>query len=160
MNRLFVAAVAALSLVALPVLAHDVTKGDLHIDHPWSRATAPSAPNGGAYLTIENKGAMPDRLLAARGDVAGRIELHTHNMVDGVMQMRPVEAIEVPAGGKVELKPGGLHIMLLGLKAPLAKDQRFPLTLVFERAGEVAVDVVIDAAGAAAPTTGHMKHGH
>lgn len=159
MNRLFAAAVAAFSLVAVPALAHEAKKGDLHIGHPWSRATAPSAPNGGAYLTIENKGAAADRLLAARGDVAERVELHTHTMKDGVMQMRPVEAIEVPAGGKVELKPGGLHVMLLGLKAPLVKDQRFPLTLVFERAGEVPVDVVVDAAGTAAPSTG-MKHGH
>lgn len=156
MNRRFIASVAALSLVALPATAHEAKKGDLVIDHPWSRATAPSAPNGGAYLSIENKGATPDRLLSARGEAAGRIELHIHTMTNGVMQMRPAEGIEVPAGGKVELKPGVLHIMLLGLKAPLVKGERFALTLVFERAGEVPVDVVVDAAGAGAPT----QHGH
>ncbi|MBM3558545.1 MAG: copper chaperone PCu(A)C [Alphaproteobacteria bacterium] len=157
MNRLFVAAVAALSIAALPALTHEAKKGDLRIGHPWSRATAPSAPNGGAYLTVENKGTTADRLLAVRGDVAGKIELHTHTMKDGVMQMRPVEAIDVPAGGKVELKPGGLHVMLLGLKAPLVKGEHFPLTLVFERAGEVPVEVVVDTAGVAAPST---QHGH
>ncbi|KAF0221208.1 MAG: hypothetical protein FD176_3226 [Rhodospirillaceae bacterium] len=117
------------------------------VEKPWARATAGQAANGAAYLTLvgpENG----DRLVSAASPVAEVVELHTHIEEDGIMRMRAVEAIPVPAGGTVELKPGGLHIMLIGLKAPLKEGRRFPLTLTFERAGPIRMEIPVLAAGA------------
>jgi copper(I)-binding protein len=102
------------------------------------------AKNGAAYLAVSNAGSEADRLLGARSGVAARVELHTHANDNGVMRMRPLDGgIEVPAGGTAALAPGGDHIMLMDLKAPLAEGDSFPLTLVFERAGEITVDVKV-----------------
>ena len=117
------------------------------LETPWARATAGRAETGAAYATLIG-GGQPDRLIAASSPVAETVELHTHLEEDGVMRMRPVEAIAVPAGGKVELKPGGLHIMLIGLKGPLKEGRHFPLTLIFERAGRIETEVPILAPGA------------
>ncbi len=133
---------------------HDdkVVVGSLTIHHPWARAVPSAAVrNSAAFFTIENKGA-PDRLLAVSGTVADKIEIHTMVREAGVMRMREVKALDVPTNGKVELKPGGLHIMLIGLKAPLKEGDRFPLTLRFEKAGEVKLDVLAE--------KGHHHHGH
>lgn len=151
-RRLSLAA-ALVALAALsPLAAHEYQRGDLRIDHPYARATA--AQNGAAYLTIENKGATGDRLVGAASPAAGKVELHTIIREGDVMKMRQVPAIELAPGGRTELKPGGFHIMLLGLAKPLREGERFPLTLDFEKAGKLDVDVVIDKAGAG----GHM-HG-
>ena len=117
------------------------------IVHPYARATAPSQPTGVGYLKLVNKGAA-DRLLAASSPVAASVEMHSMRLEGDVMRMREVAAIEVPAGRTVELKPGGLHLMFVGLKAPFVAGQSFALKLKFERAGEVTVDVRVDAAGA------------
>lgn len=138
-----------LALLAASTLA---AAADLAVESPWSRATAPGAPTGAVFCTLVNAGAEPDRLVAATCAAADTVELHTHTRgADGVMRMRPVEAIPVPAGGRVLLKPGAEHIMLIGLKRPLAAGEALPLTLRFARAGEVAVQVQVGAAGAAAP---------
>jgi copper(I)-binding protein len=145
----------ALALAAAPLAqAHDYTLGALHIGHPWARATAQGQRTGGAYLEIDNRGAT-DRLLAVRGEVADALQLHSMALKDNVMHMREVDAIDVPAGAKVKLEPGGLHIMLVGLKAPLAAGSSFPLTLKFEKAGEVKVDVKVESA---MPAGHDMKH--
>lgn len=99
--------------------------------------------NGAAYMVISNSAAQPDRLMAAAGDVAGAIELHTVENKDGVMAMRPVDGIDVPAGGQVELKPGSFHVMLIGLKQELTPGDRIPLTLRFQNAGEVQVEAEV-----------------
>lgn len=155
---------AAAALFAFPTLlaaqAHDYRLGDLHIDHPWSRASAgPMQGAGAAFMTIAN-GGPADRLVGASADVSERVELHTHILTaDGVMKMREVAGgIEIPAGETVELKPGGLHVMFMGLKAPLTEGDSFPLTLTFERAGTVTVEVAIE--GVAAGGHGHGGHGH
>lgn len=139
---------AALLVVVLggAVQAHEYKFGDLLIDHPWARASLGQAPNGAAYMTISTAGTEPDRLLAVESDVAKRVELHSHAMTDGVMKMRLVEAIEVAPGEPTLLQPGGLHVMLTGLKAPLKMGESFPMTLVFERAGRVEVEVKIEEA--------------
>lgn len=164
MKRFIAVSLAALTLAALPfaagpVSAHDYKQGGVHVDHPWSRATAPQARNGAAYFVLNATGAESDRLLSAASPVAEKVELHTHLMEDGVMKMRPVTAIEVAPGSPTTLQPGGLHVMLLGLKAPLAKGEKFPLTLKFEKAGELKVDVKVEdaGAGAGAPAVEH-KH--
>lgn len=142
-------------LLAVPAaLAEDAKVGDLTIGHAYSRPSA--ARNGAAYMTIESKGAT-DRLVAAATARAGKVELHTVIQEGDVMRMRQVPAIEVPAGGKVELKPGGFHVMLLGLTAPLKEGERYQLTLEFAHAGKVEVDVQVEKPGAG---ESHPHHGH
>jgi hypothetical protein len=117
--------------------------GDLTIDEPWARATAPSQPTGAAYLTVTNAGET-DRIIAAATPIAGRVELHTHAMDDaGVMRMREVEAIELPAGETTALEPGGLHVMLFELESNLVEGETFPLTLSLENGGEIELEVQV-----------------
>ena len=140
-------------------LAAESRHGDLVIGQPWARASIGKAPNGAAYMTISVQGTEADRLIAAESEVARRVELHTHMMDGDIMRMRPVAAIEVAPGEPTVLQPGGLHVMLMGLKSPLTEGQRFALTLVFERGGRVEVDVAVLGATAIQGPEG-MKHGH
>ncbi len=153
-------ATAILALAASAARAEPITLGDLAIDGMWTRATAPRAPNGGAFLTIRNAGAQDDRLVSVSTPAAARAELHSHTMADGMMRMRPVEGgIAVPAGGSAELQPGGLHVMMMGLKAPLVQGTSIPVTLTFEKAGTATIDVPVLAAGAnAAPGHHHDQN--
>jgi hypothetical protein len=129
--------------------AHEYEVGELTITHPWSRATAPRAANGVAYMAISNSGSVDDVLIAAEATISGRAELHEHSMTDGVMQMRPVQAgIVIPAGETVILEPSGLHVMLMGLDDRLVEGERLPLTLVFQNAGTVEVEASIEGPGA------------
>ncbi|MFM8899092.1 MAG: copper chaperone PCu(A)C [Burkholderiales bacterium] len=141
---------AVMVLSALTSQAHSFKVGSIDIGHPWARPTAAGQAAGGGYLKLTNAGAA-DRLLSASSEVAASVELHTMTMDGNVMRMRQVEGIDVPAGQTVELKPGGLHIMFMGLKAPLKVGDKFPLKLKFEKAGEVTVTVNVEqpkAAGA------------
>lgn len=141
---------AALLAAATFAQAHDYKVADIRIGHPYARATAPGQPAGGGYLKLENQGRTADRLLSASADVSASVELHMMKMEGDVMRMRQVDAIDVPAGQTVELKPGGWHVMFIGLKAPLKAGDRFPMTLKFDKAGEVKVDVVVQTPGGAA----------
>lgn len=157
--RATLAAICLLFLAATAA-AHEFKQGDIAIDHPWARASIGLAKNGAAYMTLSNAGATVDRLVAVRSEVAGRAGLHTHLMDGGVMRMRQVEAVAVAPGEPAVLEPGGLHVMLFGLKAPLAVGDSFPLVLVFENAGEVRIDVAVEAFGPAAGARGvHGGHG-
>jgi periplasmic copper chaperone A len=122
--------------------------GQLEIKTPWARATFGHAENGAAYLTIVSP--TTDRLTAASSPVAKKVELHTMSMEGAVMRMRPLAAIDIPAGQTVTLSPGGMH-MLLGLTQPLREGQSFPLTLSFDHAGPRQVTVAIEKAGAMGP---------
>ncbi|HSC80721.1 MAG TPA: copper chaperone PCu(A)C [Chitinolyticbacter sp.] len=148
---------AGFCLAVLAVLghAHEYEAGKLLIGHPWARATAPGAPVAGVFLTLENGTGDADRLTGGDSAVAQRVELHAMTMDNGMMKMRHLEAIEVPAKGAQKLAPGGLHIMLFGLKAPLKEGDSFPLTLHFERAGKVKVNVKVEPMGATAPAHGN-----
>jgi len=150
-------AVAALPLLlALPAAALDYKLGSLEIGNPWTRATPPTAPAGGGFLSITNKGTTPDRLIAARSPASSKVEIHEMKMDGNVMRMRELEkGIEIPPGATVELKPGGFHIMFMELKAPFAKDTKVPLTLVFEKAGSIDVELSVQAIGAQPPTQKH-----
>lgn len=139
-------ALLALGLAAAGAQAHEYKLGDLLIDHPWARASIGKAPNGAAYMTITTGSQDADLLVGVESAVAERVELHTHLNEDGVMKMRPVEAIEVAPGEPTLLQPGGLHVMLMGLKAPLAAGESFPMTLVFARSGRIEVEVKIEEA--------------
>lgn len=150
----------AFVLALLPTLAsaHGFQLGAIEIGHPWARSTAPGQAAGGGFLKLKNGGATADRLVAASAAVADRVELHSMKMEGDVMRMRQVDGIDLPAGGSVALEPGGLHLMFLGLKQPLAAGSRFPLKLQFEKAGEVTVEVHVEAAGAAPRKDGHAAH--
>lgn len=151
--RLRLLAGMLLATLALPVIADDYTLGDLRIEHPWTRATPAAGAVGGGYLTIQNGGATPDRLLRVESPAAGTAELHTMSMEGGVMRMRPVEAIPIPAGGEVKLQPGGLHVMFLDTRQRFERGQRIPARLAFERAGAIDIEFIVEAPGA--PASGH-----
>ena len=140
---------ATLAASAAPA-QQEARAGDLAVQQPWTRAAGQGA-TGGGFLSISNRGAAADRLLSASSPAARAMELHTMVRDGDVMRMRPVEAIEVPAGQTVTLRPGGLHMMLIGLSQPLRVGETVPVTLRFERAGEVRVDLSVQAAGAREP---------
>jgi len=151
-------AIVALGLcrLALPASAHEYKLAALQIGHPWARATAPTAPSAGGFLTITNTGTTADKLITVKTPTADMAQIHEMKMDGNVMRMRELEkGIEIPPGATVELKPGGFHIMFMGLKAPFAKDAKVPLTLVFEKAGSVDVELQVAAMGAGAPAPKH-----
>lgn len=140
------AAIAAIAL-ASPVLAHEFRIGTLAIAHPWSRQTASGQTTGGGFMVIKNNGRVADRLVAVASPVA-TAGLHSMSMQGGVMRMRPVTGgLAIPAGGTLELLPGGYHIMLTGLKAPLTLGRVVPLTLRFQRAGTITVQLKVESVG-------------
>lgn len=150
-------AAAALTLGAALASAHDFAAGDIRVDHPWARPSISERTPGAAYFTLTNTGAEADRLIAARPvGFAERAELHTHIHDNGVMRMREVEGgVEIPAGETVEFRPGGLHVMLFGLAAPLTEGELHPLVLVFQRAGEVEVGVFVENRAPGGSDSGH-----
>lgn len=140
--------------------------GDVSVSSPWTRATANPGAAGAVFMTLSNGGSSADQLLSAASPVAATVELHTHAMRDGVMHMHPIPLIEVPAGGKAVLQPGGLHIMLIDLKAPLREGQTVPLSLTFAKAGTMTVTVPVLGPGASGPNAAgsggaldHKAHG-
>jgi periplasmic copper chaperone A len=139
---------------------HHAMSSSVKVENAWARATPGLAKNGGAYFTAVNGGKTADRIIGVASNVSSRTELHTHLNDNGVMRMREVkDGVEVPAGGTVTFKPGGLHIMFIGLHKPLKKGTSFPVTLMFEKAGKQTVDVTVQGVGAMGGTMkGGMKH--
>ena len=133
-----------LSVFCTIAMAHDFTVGSLKIDHPWSRALPPNAPAGAAYFVIHSSSTADDALMSASSPIADKAELHTHVMLGEVMKMQQINSVGVPAGGEAVFAPGGNHVMLFGLKKPLVAGESFPLTLVFEKAGAVDVQVKVE----------------
>ena len=161
--RTLIAAVAATIMFAvIPASAHETKVRDLEISTPWTRATPPGAANGGGFVTITNTGTTDDRLVGAASPIARKVELHTMEIVDGVMKMRPVEGgIPVPAGETVKLAPGGEHIMFMGLDAPIEAGSLVPVTLTFEKAGTAELEMTATPPGAPAPAgEGHGMKMH
>jgi copper(I)-binding protein len=125
-------------------LAEKGKAGTLTIEKPWVRASIGDSKNSAAYMKIENSGDAPDRLLAVKTNAAEQVMLHESRMEMGVMKMVHLSnGVEIPAHGSAELKPLGLHVMLMGLKDPLKTGATLPLTLVFEKAGEVPVTATV-----------------
>ena len=143
--RIRLLASAVLALLCSASFAHEYQAGELHIAHPWARALPPNAPVGAAYFVVHNSGKTEDRLLGAQTPRAEKAELHTHVQIGDVMKMQKIDSLGIPAGGEAKLVPGGSHLMLFGLKQPLVAGERFPLTLEFEKAGKVEVEVAIEA---------------
>ena len=147
------AAVVSFGLVGF-AQAQNAKVGSLQIENAYTRATVPGQMAAGGFMKIENKGGV-DLLVSASSPVAGEIQLHEMAMEGNVMKMRQVKDIPVPAGGAVELKPGGLHLMFMNIKAPLAAGETVPVKLKFAKAGEVEVKFPVNAMGAHG---GAMKH--
>lgn len=154
MKPIFPAAFAALLLLSGAAQAED-----LMAKEPFAYATAASAKAGGAYVSVINHGPA-DRLIGARSDAARRVEIHEHLMTDGVMRMREVEGIDLPEDGVIEMKPGGYHIMFMGLNQPFKAGATVPVTLVFESGAELEVETPVIERGETAPKTESDRSGH
>ncbi len=147
---------------ALTALLLSLPASAIEVDQPWARATPPGSTLSAAFMTLTSSADQSDRLLEASSPSAGRVEIHETRMVGDVMQMRQIEqGLSIDAGSTVTLEPGGLHLMLLDLRAPLLAGESLPLTLRFEHAGEIVVDVSIRAPGEQdAAEDGHEHHHH
>lgn len=133
--------------------------GPLDVTDVWARATPGKVPNGAAFLTINNHRDVPDKLLSASSNVAERAEVHEHVMQNNIARMRKVEGLVIDGHSHKMFKPGGHHVMLMGLKHPLKEGDSFPLTLVFEKAGKVDVTVQVKGIGAKGEHGDHGNHG-
>ena len=148
MRRTFVEVAAAISLTLAAIFASatGVNASGVMVMDAFARASAtPTAASGAAYISLMNHGAGADRLLSASTPAAQSAEIHKTDMVDGVMKMLAAGPVDIPQGGTLEMKPGGYHIMLMGLTAPLQKGSEIEITLTFEKAGEVTVKVPVGA---------------
>jgi copper(I)-binding protein len=153
MRSIFLAAIAAALAIGGIVQAQGQQQGDLAVGQAWARATAPEATAGAAYFSITNGGAVPDRLTGVTSPAAGTAQLHqATRTADGIMSMTAMEqGLVVSPGETVTLKPGGVHIMLMGLAQPLKQGETLPLTLTFEKAGTVTIVAKIGGPGAIRP---------
>jgi copper(I)-binding protein len=171
-NQKILLLAAALSLWGGAAAAETYTVGAIEIANPWARATPKSAPVGGAYMTITNKGAEADRLMGASTPLASKAEVHQMTMDKGVMAMRPVQGgLEIKPGQTVVLKPESFHLMLTGLKQPMTQGDHVKATLDFAKAGKLDLEFVVESMGAQGPsaaapaatdhgTMGNMKMNH
>ncbi|MBL3557414.1 MULTISPECIES: copper chaperone PCu(A)C [Marinobacter] len=131
--------------LSTPALAHEYTEGNITIDHPWSRPTPPGVPMGVGYMAITNDGDNDITLTSATTPRAQNVSIHESTMKDGTMSMRPLkDGLTIPAGETVELKPHGYHLMLEKLKGPLKEGESIPLTLTFEGAADMNVELNVE----------------
>ena len=152
--------IAALLSPSLFASAHEYSAGELHIEHPWSREMPAVAPTAAAYFVVHNQGTEADRLLSVSTPHAGKAELHEHIHADGLMKMQQVQNVAIPAGGAVKFAPMGYHVMLFNLKQQAKDGERFALTLTFEKAGAVEVQVAVQKDAPAGEKTHGEEHAH
>ncbi|MET0568732.1 MAG: copper chaperone PCu(A)C [Hyphomicrobiaceae bacterium] len=152
MRRRIIAIAFATLSIGGAAEGQEFKSGGITVVTPWARATPGGAKVGGAYLELKAAAGIEDRLVAAKSAAAGTVEIHDHINEGGIMKMRRVDGIKLSGGQTVTLKPGGYHLMLMDLKQPLKQGGKLPLTLVFEKAGEVAVEALIAPIGAAGPS--------
>lgn len=157
---------AAAVLMSLPMMAsaHDYKIADLVVEHPMALETPAAARAGGGYLSVTNIGDTDDRLIEARAAFP-RVEFHSSKDADGLVSMVRLDGIDLPAGETVTLKPGGMHVMFMGLEGhPFHVGNEIPVTLVFEKAGKLEVIMTVEARedhGAKADDhSGHEGHGN
>jgi periplasmic copper chaperone A len=145
------------AILILGIFLSFAAQAQVQIEKPWTRATAPGAVVGGGYMTIRNQGAAADKLVAASSPAAASVELHVHVNEGGVMKMRQVPGYDVPAKGAFALKPGGAHLMFIDLKRPLREGDKIPVTLKFEKAGEVKTEFHVGGLGGSAAPMQHKQ---
>jgi periplasmic copper chaperone A len=149
---------AALALITGPGVAQNYKVGSIAIEQPWARATPKGATIGAGYMKITNTGSEPDRLVGGSVSFAGRFEVHSMTMEQGVMKMREVkDGLEIKPGETVELKPGGYHVMFVDLKQPLKQGEDVSVTLKFAKAGTIEVKYPVEGMGAGGPAAVHGK---
>jgi len=132
------------SALAGIALARDFQAGDITIQHAWSRPTMEGMSMGVGYLTLVNRGKAPDTLVAVSSPAAESVEIHESRMVDGMARMRPLADVTIAPGSTVKLEPNGIHLMLVGLRAPLAAGGTLPLTLEFRGAGRITIEARVE----------------
>lgn len=140
--------VALVLLLGGQLYAETTSPNPIAVEHPWARATPKGATTGAAYMTLANNGTSADRLVGATTPLADKIQFHTETEDNGVSRMRQVDTVDLPPGAKIVFKPGDMHVMIVGLKQPLAQGQTFSLILKFEKAGSIDVTVPIEGIGA------------
>ncbi|MDO6708646.1 copper chaperone PCu(A)C [Photobacterium sp. 1_MG-2023] len=140
--------------------AHEFEAGQLHIDHPWSKEVPPMSSVAAAFFSVENHGDQADTLLRAESPIAGKVELHEHAHENGMMKMRQVKDVQVAAHATQMLKPGGYHVMMFNLKSVPKLGETFPLTLYFQHAGKVEVEVKVEKADYNMASHQAMDHEH
>ena len=144
---------------AAMAMAKDVRVGSLALSGGWARATPKGAPTGAGYVTITNHGSTADRLTGVATPVAERAEIHTMSMIDGVMKMKKLDGgVQIPAGETVMLKPGGVHLMFIGLGAPVPEGAKVAVTLTFEHAGDVTLELPAAPMGSRKPMAKMGQH--
>jgi copper(I)-binding protein len=142
-------------LLLLLAFAVPAAHAQVEVENPWSRATAPGAKVAAGYMVVRNKSSAPDRLVGASSAAARKMETHVTVRDGEVMRMREVTGYEIPAGGTLELKPGGAHLMFVDVRQPFKEGDRIPVTLRFEKAGEKTVEFHVGRLG---PPAAHHKH--
>jgi copper(I)-binding protein len=157
----FILTLAALTALPSWSVAHEFNVGGLHIDHPYIAASIGPARTGAGYIVITNEGDQADTLIGVEADFP-KVAVHRSETSEGVARMEAVPRLDIPAGASVEMAPGGLHIMFMGLEAPFEPGAQVPATLIFEQAGEVTVDFVVEERPATgdAPDHGMGATGH
>ena len=158
MNKIILYTALLLIISSAISYGDEVVVNNIHIQHAWTRSPPGNSSSTGGYLTILNKGTEPDVLVGGYTSLAENVEIHEMNLTDGVMKMRPLKnGLPILPNKKVELKPGGLHLMLTNLSKPLTKGETIPVTLIFENAGEITINLDVAQVGAKeAP----VKHNH
>ena len=151
-RRIQLALLLLTGLVSTPLIAATSAADDVTVTDPYVRAVPPGQPNSAAFMQLQNKSTTRHAIVNAESPVSKVVELHTHINEDGVMKMRQVKQIDVPAQGKTILKPGGLHVMFLGLKSELKPDQLVPVTLIFEDGSKTTIHAKVR------KMEMHMKH--
>jgi copper(I)-binding protein len=139
-----------LLLVSLPAF------GQVEIEKPWMRATPPGAKVAAGYMTVRNKSGSPDRLVGASSPAAARVETHVTTKDGEILRMREAKTLDIPANGTLELKPGGAHLMFLDVMQPLKEGDKVPVSLKFEKAGEVRAEFNVGRLAGPPP----MQHQH
>lgn len=136
--------VCLLALGSVHSQAHETVQNGMVIHHAWMRQVVMEGMNAGGYFEIRNGNEQDDRLLAVKADFAKLAELHETREINGMMEMAPLDSgAVVPAGGVLMFKPGGMHVMLMGMQRKTTPGEHLPVTLVFEKAGEIQTDMVV-----------------
>ena len=159
MLRTTIAALAAFITFTSPSLAHDFAVGDIEIGHPWSRPTPPAARVAGGYVNLRNSGSEADRLIEVMSPIADRAEIHRSVIEGGVASMRPLEAVTIEPGATVDFEAERLHFMFIEPDRQLRDGDRFPATLVFENAGSIDVEFMVQMRASEPAAEDHSGHG-
>lgn len=138
---------SAFTLFSAQTLAHEYNAGDIEIDHPWSREAPPTATVIAGFFQLKNNAQQDDYLINASTPVAKRVEIHTHEMSDGMMQMKQIDRVKIAAQETVMFKPGSYHLMIFNPEKAYKQGERFPMTLTFQNAGEVQVELAVEKNG-------------